>query len=373
MTDREACIVCNMIPGIGWVRFNALCSAFGGAAKIPETSRAELLDVKGIGAQFAEKIVEFDWDAELNREMAIAERGGVRIYTVFDEGYPEVLRTLYDPPLCLYVRGKLPEFPENAVAVVGSRRISSYGEAMTRQIAGDAALAGFTVVSGLAFGTDAVAHRAVLDVSGNTVGVIGAGLMHLHPKENIALARAIVESGGAVVSEFPLDFPVMKGNFPRRNRIVAGLCRGTIVIEAGVESGALITARLAMECGRDVFALPGRVDNPQAAGCHRLIKDGAFLIEHFDDVCAAWNLGLLPGLCQSSDAAAYDPDSFNDLDPNCAAVCNLLAGGEATFDEIHIATGIEAGTLLAALMRLELKLLVTRGENQHYRLLSKRK
>ena len=130
MTDREACIVCNMIPGIGWTRFNALCTALGGASKIQGTSRGDLLDIKGIGAQFAEKIVEFDWDAELNREMAIADRGGVRIYTVFDEGYPEVLRTLYDPPLCLYVRGKLPAFPDKAVAVVGSRRISSYGEAI---------------------------------------------------------------------------------------------------------------------------------------------------------------------------------------------------------------------------------------------------
>lgn len=374
MTDREICIGCNMISGIGYIRFKALCDHFGSPAAIPKATRGELLQVKGITSQNAENIIAFDWDGELCREMSVAERGGVRIYTLFDEGYPEVLRHLYDPPLVLYVRGELPVFPDKAVAIVGSRRMSRYGETMCDMIAQEAAAAGFTVVSGLAFGVDTAAHHAVVAAGGRTVAVLGSGLMHVHPKENIPLARSIIETGGAVISEFPLGMPVMRCNFPRRNRIVAGLCRGTIVIEAGLESGALITAKLAMECGRDVFALPGRVDNPQAAGCHKLIKEGAALIESFEDVAAGWGLGLLPVFEEScAGNVEYDPDSFSDLDPLSAKICTLLSEREANFDEIMEYCGGEAGQLLAVLMRLELKLLVEKGEDQYYRLTRKRK
>ena len=243
---------------------------------------------------------------------------------------------------------------------------------MTAMIAREAAVAGFTVVSGLAIGIDSVAHKAVLDVAGTTVAVIGSGLIHVHPKENIPLARAIVESGGAVISEFPLNFPVSRQNFPRRNRIVAGLCRGTLLMEAGLESGALITARLAMENGRDVFALPGLADNPQAAGCHRMIKDGANLMESFDDVTAAWSLGLFQKT-KPEQLITYAPDSFEDLEAGCAEICRLLSNGEATLDELYEATGRDPGSLLADLMKLELKLLVERGMDQHYRLCLKRK
>ena len=370
MTDREACIGCNLISGVGIARFRLLCQAAGTPAAIPELDRSALMQIPGIGALLAEKIVNFDWDAEISRELTIAERGGVRIFTLFDEGYPEILRNIFDPPLCLYVRGTLPEFKDNAVAIVGSRRMSRYGAEMTAMIAREAAAAGYTVVSGLALGVDTAAHQTVVESGGITVGVIGGGLLHLHPKENIALARTMVERGGAVISEFPFGLPVARQNFPRRNRIVAGLCRGIVVIEAGVDSGALITARLALEEGRDVFAVPGRIDNPQARGCHKLIKEGAALIESFDDVMSAWHLGLLPGFAPDGDEAAMPVagEEFSDLSGNEAAICRMLKNGEASFDDIYAALQIDPGTLSALLAKLELKLIISQSADRIYRL-----
>lgn len=368
MTDREVCIGCNLISGIGSVRFAKLCEAVDSPAQIPELDRSDLMQIPGFGAMLAEKVVGFDWDAEVGRELAVAERGGVRILTRFDEGYPDILRHIYDPPLALYVRGNLPEFPDNAIAIVGSRRVSRYGEEMTAMLSREAAAAGFTVVSGLALGVDSIAHKTVVEASGITVGVIGAGLLHMHPKENIPLARDIVQNGGAVISEFPFDMPVSRQNFPRRNRIVAGLCRGVIVVEAGVDSGALITARLALESGRDVFAVPGRVDNPQARGCHKLIKEGASLIENIDDVLAAWNCGMLPGFAANADESHGEYAEFSDLSENEAAVCRLLKDGEASFDMIYAALNIDAGMLSSILMKLELKLLISLDSSSFYRL-----
>ena len=367
MTDREVCIGCNMISGIGAARFAKLCEAAGSVSRIPELDRSDLMQIPGFGAMLAEKVVSFDWDAEVSRELAVAERGGVRIYSRFDEGYPDILRHIYDPPLVLYVRGNLPEFGEKAVAVVGSRRVSRYGEEMTEMLSREAVAAGFTVVSGLALGVDSIAHKAAVQNSGITVGVIGAGLLHLHPKENIQLAREIIEGGGAVITEFPFDFPVSRQNFPRRNRIVAGLCKGTVVVEAGLDSGALITARLALESGRDVFAVPGRVDNPQARGCHKLIKEGAALIENFDDVLSAWNYGLLPGFADDEEKSANYPE-FSDLSENEAAVCRLLKDGEASFDSIYAALDIDVGMLSSLLTKLELKLIISQDSNKFYRL-----
>lgn len=368
MNDREACIGCNLISGIGSARFAKLCEAAGSAGRIPELDRSELMQISGIGAMLAEKIVSFDWDAEVSRELAIAERGGVRIFSRYDEGYPEILHHIYDPPLVLYVRGNLPDSADKSIAIVGSRRVSRYGEEMTAMLAREAAAAGFTVVSGLALGVDSIAHKAVVQASGKTVGVIGGGLMHLHPKENIALAREIIETGGAVISEFPFDFPVARQNFPRRNRIVAGLCRGTIVVEAGIDSGALITARLALESGRDVFAVPGRVDNPQARGCHKLIKEGAALIENFDDVLSAWDFDLLPGMRGNSEEVPDKAPEFSDLSENEAAVCRMLKDGELSFDSLYAALNIDSGILSSVLTKLELKLIITQESNKCYRL-----
>ncbi|MDD3887008.1 MAG: DNA-processing protein DprA [Victivallaceae bacterium] len=371
MLDREACIALNMISGVGFVRYSALVRAFGSASQVPGRPAAELARVAGIGAQVADRIAAFEWEAQLAREFDLCDKAGVRVVTLCDEAYPQVLRSLYDPPLCLYVRGTLPRFPDNAVAIVGSRRMSAYGERMAVEMAAGAAGAGFTVVSGLAYGVDTVAHRAVVEHSGCTVAVLGGGLMRIHPQENVPLARRIVETNGAVISEFPMFFPVSRTSFPRRNRIVAGLCCATIVVEAGLESGALITARLALDNGRDVFAVPGHADNPQAKGCHQLIKEGAAgLVEDFTDVLNALGVGLLPlfrkGEATDPDAPEYDPKSLNDLPAEAAKLLDLLGQRDMNIEALAAATGFETGPLLSMLMRLEMKLLVEQDELGNY-------
>lgn len=370
MLDREACIAANLIAGIGFVKYTALSRAFGSPAGIPHRTLNEYLAVPGIGQALAEKLFSFDFEGETAREMELADRAGVRIITLFDENYPAVLRNLYDPPLCLYVRGRLPAFPDNAAAIVGSRRMTSYGERMTRIIAEGAVSAGFVIVSGLAFGVDTAAHLAAVENRGITAAVLGGGLMHLHPRENTELARRIVETGGALVSEFPMDMPVSRTTFPRRNRIVAGLCAATIVTEAGADSGSLITARLALEAGRDVYAVPGRADTPCSKGCHQLIREGAGLIEDFGDVMAGLNSGLLPIFrsnsgqkeCRSGDAGGFPAD----LSPEAQRVWGMLEH-EKPLDTLLAESGYDSGTLLAILMRLEMKLLVEHGADQIYR------
>lgn len=365
MTYRELCIGINMISGLGYSRYNALCEAFGSPDAIRNAERGELQKVPGIGQIIAERIVEFDWDAELTRELAVAERGNVRITTIEDEDYPECLRELRDPPLVLYIRGRMPKNFDRAVAIVGSRRVSNYGERMAVLMAEGAVECGFTVISGMAHGIDTIAQSSVVKVMGRTIGVLGGGLLHMYPRENIPLAREIINCGGAIISEFPLNCPISRHNFPRRNRIVAALSRGVLVVEAGIDSGAMITAHLALEMGKDVFAVPGRVDNSQARGCHKLIKEGAALVEEFGDVALALSPDWIPGIGQRP---KEDENGFPILPPDCLQIYKILKNGEADLEELQEATGMDTGMLLSVLLQLEMKLLVERDSEHYYHL-----
>lgn len=371
MTEREACIALNLVPGIGFVKFSALGNALGSVAEVNHASIEDLYKIRGIGEVLAEKLATFEWELELDRECDLADRAGVRILTLFDEGYPAVLRELHDPPLCLYVRGHLPKFPDNAIAVVGTRRMSAYGGRMTEQLTAEAVAAGFVIVSGLAFGVDTVAHRVAVNSGGVTIAVLGGGLLNIQPSENIPLARDIVAHGGAIISEFPLRFPVSRTSFPRRNRIVAGLCQATLVVEAGLKSGALITAKMALENGREVLAVPGHADNPQAQGCHLLIKEGAGLVENFDDVAQTLGLGLLSGLGVQTNISdvEYKPDSKNDLPVELQKILDVLKSGDFTFDELREFCNFDSGVLAGILMRLEMMLLIERQPDQRYNLI----
>lgn len=368
MTERELCICLNMISGVGNARYRALLDEFVSPDGIRSAKRAELQNVAGIGAILAERIIDFDWDAMLAMEMSVANRGDVKIVTLADKDYPPPLRDLYDPPLCLYIRGTLPDDFDHSIAIVGSRRISKYGEKMTQELARDAVDCGFTVFSGLAAGADTVAHRTVTENKGRTVGVLGAGLMHMYPKENIALAREIIANGGAVISEFPLNYPISRHNFPRRNRIVAALSRSLVVTEAGVDSGALITARQAAELGREVFAVPGRVDNLQAKGCHQLIKDGAALVENFDDILIALHIG---GRNNTLSGGGQGEPVPVELAPECVEIYRILQAEEADLETLQQRTGKAPGELLAILMQLELKALAERDADHIYRICGK--
>ena len=376
MTDREGCIALNMISGIGYARYSALVGRFGSPAAALEADARELMELKGFGEQLALAVTSWRETVDLDGELALAERAGATIYTLFDPGYPAELRELVDPPLAVYCRGELPDFSRGAVAVVGSRRMSGYGRRMTEKVTADAVLAGWVVVSGLAFGVDAVAHTAALDHGGVTVGVLGGGLMRIHPQEHVPLAARMVEAGGAVLTEYPMRFPVSRQSFPRRNRIVAALAQATVVVEAGLDSGALITAKLALEQGKSVFALPGRADEPQAAGCNRLIRDAeAKLMESFQDVVDdfAYLPGLEPELREAS--ASYlaaaprqegEPELFSDLERSVYAV--LASRGPGKLDELAAATGAAVGELTGTLLALEMRDIAVKSPDGTYAL-----
>ncbi len=371
MTDREASIIFNMISGVGYATYHALCSYFGSASEALSRPEKELLEVKGVGPQLAERIANWRRDVDFDGEMSFAERAGVRIFTLLDEAYPQVLRQLYDPPLALYVRGILPEFGRNnALAVVGSRRMSRYGEEMTAVLTADAADAGFDIISGLAVGVDTVAHRTAVDKNAITVAVLGSGLARLHPQENLPLARRIIETGGAVISEFPMRFPARSNTFPRRNRIVARLSDGVLVTEAGVDSGALITADLASEYHGNVMAVPGRADNPQARGCHKLIKSGqAALVEDISDILALMRSDLFSRMSGDSVSdVPYSPGSTCDLSPEGSAIIELLRQKECSFDELGVLSGLETSVLTSTLMLLEMQMLIRHDAGQIYSL-----
>ena len=374
ISDREACIILNMISGIGYARYAALVRRFGSPAAVLNASALEISEVKGFGPGLAHATANWRNNVDIAGELDKAARAGVRIYTIEDGDYPELLRQLADPPLVLYVRGNLPDFNSNSAAIVGSRRLSAYGDRMARQFAADAVLANWKVVSGLAYGVDAAAHKATLEAGGLTVAVLGGGLSRIHPQEHVPLAAAIVKNGGALISEFPMDFPVSRQSFPRRNRIVAALCQATIVIEAGLESGALITARQALEQGKAVFALPGRVDEPQAIGCNMLIRDcGAKLVTSFQDVLSEFD--FLPGMAPmempdmtagSMPTAAEAPQLFNELEEQ---ICrDLQVNGPATLDLLSTRLAIAPGLIAGTLMALEIRDVVNKSNSNVYAL-----
>ena len=357
ISDREACIILNMISGIGYARYAALVRRFGSPAAVLKASAAELTEVKGIGENLGKAVANWQQEVDFAGELDKAARSGVKIYTIEDGDYPEVLRQLADPPLVLYVRGKMPDFTAKSVAIVGSRRLSAYGDRMAKRFAADAVMANWQVISGLAFGVDASAHKAALESGGITAAVLGGGLSRIHPQEHVPLAAAIVKNNGALISEFPMDFPVSRQSFPRRNRIVAGLCQATVVIEAGLDSGALITAKLALEQGKAVFAVPGRVDEPQAAGCNELIRDcGAKLVTGFQDVVCEFD--YLPGLSPAENPAgstlsAAPATFFNEIEERIYR--ELAVNGPGSLDDLSLRTQIAVGTLAGTLMALEIR------------------
>ncbi len=368
MNNREACIVLNMLSGIGYAKYKALVSKFEEPARIFDAVKSELTSVKGISDTIADKILNYKELVDLDNELLRAERGGVQILTLADEEYPPELRNIYDPPLCLYVRGKLPSFSRNAVAIVGSRKMSMYGERMTRSFAQDAVNHGFIVVSGLAFGVDYVAHKAVVDADGITVAVLGGGLTQIHPREHIPLAREIIQKGGAIISEFPMDFPVSRTSFPRRNRIVSALSSAIIVVEAGLDSGALITANVALEQGKDVFAVPGNADNPQAKGCHKLIRESAAnLAENFSQVMEVLDGGLFRmAEFAETPLEAYQAESC--FTPEEQLIIDILQNGDKSMDDLAIESNLESGTLLGILMKLEMKFVILKNPDRTYRM-----
>jgi len=272
--------------GVGPTTFIRLLERFGCPDRILGASVSELAKTNGVGFKTAERIAStrntFDTTAELEK----AQKLGVWIIHLQDNRYPPVLKQIYDPPPVLYVKGSLTKQDNLAISIVGSRQCSLYGQEQSSRFAHFLSSAGFTICSGMARGIDSAAHQGALSAGGRTIAVQGCGLGHIFPPENKRLYELITQSG-ACISELPLDYEPLPVNFPVRNRIIAGLSLGTIVVEAGFKSGALLTANAAIEYNREVMAVPGKIDSPLSKGAHQLIKQGAKLIESVEDIMEA--------------------------------------------------------------------------------------
>ena len=368
MTSREAYIALNMVNGIGPIRVRALLDRFNEPQAILSASKSDLMQVEGVGEEVARSVMSWREQADLDAELQRIEKAGVRVVARDDAEYPKHLREVYDPPVVLYVKGELSERDALAIAIVGSRRTTLYGQEMARKLAFQLARVGVTVVSGLARGIDTAAHNGALQAKGRTVGVIGCGIDVMYPPENQKLADEIVEKGGAVVTEFPFGVKPDKQNFPMRNRIISGWSLGTVVVEANLKSGALITANQAGEQGRQVFAVPGRADSILSRGTNKLIKDGAKLTEDVEDI-----LNEFEYLFPKRDTEQAEADLLGGgtkpalrLSEAEEKVMAHLGQEETAIDEIIRASGLTTACVSATLLALEMKRLVRQLPGKQY-------
>jgi len=351
MNKRNAYIALNMMGKIGPVGVRSLCTALGSVEAIFDADESDLMRAQGVGQAQAQHICAqrgaIDWEAELAR----AEEFGARIVSFVDTDYPELLKQIHDPPLALYVKGRLESRDKHSIAIVGTRRPTLYGKACASSLAGQLAQAGFVVVSGLALGIDTAAHEGCLKASGRTLAVLGGALDCLTPTSNEGLAERIAASG-AVLSEFSFGREPDKTTFPMRNRVVSGLSMGTLVVEAGCKSGALITASQAMEQGRSVFAVPGRIDTPGARGPHGLIRDGARLVQHVDDVLEEFECLIRPCAGERGRPEASKRPTLTDSEQ---LIVKILEEGEQNVDALIRRSAMTAAQVNCLLIGLEMK------------------
>jgi DNA processing protein len=356
LTERQALLVLNALPNIGPITLHRLLDELGGDPRAVLAAPPRRLEaVKGVGPVIAASIAGWRELFDVGREEERMARSGVDFVTPRDPAYPRLLREIHDPPIALYRKGRY-DFGAPAVAIVGSRRTTLYGQAVAKRFGAELARLGFCVVSGLARGIDTAAHEGALSVGGRTAAVLGCGIDIIYPPENLELFRRI-EAAGAVLSEFPFGRRADRQSFAMRNRIVAGMCEATIVVESDVSGGAMITARFAGEQGRLLFAVPGRIDQNTSAGCHQLIRDGATLMTSVDDLLGELNYldGLRPGPIAAKPGAAADGVPVP-LTADETRVFDCFRGGAIlSLDELATQTGLPAAALSATVMMLELK------------------
>jgi DNA processing protein len=355
--SREALVALNMIDGVGPVRVRQLLEHFGQPADILGASRAQLTKVHGIGPEIASAITDWEKTVDLKAELERIEKFGCHIVIQSDENYPELLKQIYDPPVVLYVKGELLPKDKNSVAIVGSRMTTHYGVETARKLAYQLAYIGVTIVSGGARGIDTAAHQGALSAKGRTIAVLGTGINLIFPAENAELFERIAATG-AVITQFPFNRKADKQSFPIRNRLVAGMTLGTVVVEANLTSGALITARMANDNGRQVFAVPGRIDSPRSKGCHELIKNGgAKLCESAEDILSEFEY-LFPASNRPS-ALRDDAElpAFS-LSANETALYALIDKEEKSIDDLIRQSGLPPSTVSVTLLGLEMKRLI---------------
>jgi DNA processing protein len=356
MTSREAFVALNMIDHVGPVRVRQLLQHFGDAVAILQAPRQQLLRVHGIGEDTAEAIASWEKNVQLSEELKRCEEFGCHIVTQEDAEYPELLRQIYDPPIVLYVKGTLDPKDKNGVAIVGSRQTTHYGIEVARKLAYQLGYIGVTVVSGGARGIDTAAHQGALSGKGRTICVLGTGINIVFPPENAELFERIAASG-AVISQYPFNRKADKQSFAIRNRIVAGMTLGTVVVEANLTSGALITANFATEYGRQIFAVPGRIDSPRSKGCHDLIKKGAKLCEGAEDILSEFEY-LFPMSNKPPSVSETGVLPALTLSDNEQKVFDALDGEPVSIDDVIRKCGLPSSAVSVALLSLEMKRIV---------------
>jgi DNA processing protein len=392
VTHTEACLAINLIPKLGPVRLRKLLAVFGEPAEILRAPARRLASVDGISQDLARQIAAWEGQVDLTGELARIAAAGVHVLTAASELYPALLRSIHDPPIVLYVWGALEVRDKQSIGVVGSRRTSIYGTETAKKLGYQLAFAGLTVFSGLARGIDTAAHQGALAAKGRTVAVLGCGLGQIYPPENFELAERIADGHGAVISELPIAVPPDRQTFPMRNRIISGCSQGLLVVEAGLNSGALISANQALEQGRAVFAVPGPIDRPTSQGSNRLIQQGAKLVMGCEDILE--ELSSLPLLgsgvpapsrlvVEPAEPLRAETDELIDDDPEPhaatvplpfladlnaaeAAVYDAVGQDETPLERIILKCGLPTPVVSSTLFVLELKKAIKQLPGKHY-------
>jgi DNA processing protein len=367
--ERRALLGLSLVAGVGPQRLRALLAAFEAPSAVFRASRTALTKVDGVGPQTAEAILAFDDRAAVEQELTRAEELDATLVAPWDDRFPDRLREIYDPPAYLWMRGTLPSTDAPMITVVGTRRCTDYGRAQAHHLSGELVRRGFTVVSGLAYGVDAAAHKGALDAGGRTLAVLGSGVGRIYPQKHAGLARRIAESG-AVLSEYGLDADPDARHFPERNRILSGLSFGTLVIESFAEGGSLITARFALEQNREVFALPGRITKETSRGTNRLIQRGhAKLVMDVDDLLQElpeWTVAQ-PGAVDAETVAVGPPPAAEALSGEAETLYEALTDTPVHVDALCEKTGLSPSTALPTLLELEFEGLVRQLAGKQFR------
>src|SRR6059036_1913242 len=362
MNATEACIALNMLPTIGPVRLRKLLEVFKEPQLVLAAKRNELRKVEGIGSEVADQISNWESTVDLPAELKQVRELGAAVITQQSSSYPKSLREIHAPPIVLYVWGELEERDHHAIGIIGARRTTHYGTESAKKLSYQLAYAGLTVISGLARGIDTAAHQGALAAKGRTIAVIGSGLSKLYPPENAALAEKIRSGNGAILSEFSMEIEPDRQTFPMRNRIISGWSHGVLVVEAGLNSGALITAAQALEQGRSVYAVPGHINAPSAMGSNRLIQQGAKLVMDASDILDDLQI-LLPEAKPSPGTAARPLPPLSEEE---GRVFGAIDATETSIDDIAARTELPSAAVSSTLLQLELKRLVKQLPGKYF-------
>ncbi|HKS03838.1 MAG TPA: DNA-processing protein DprA, partial [Chthoniobacterales bacterium] len=354
MNATEACIALNMLPTVGPVRLRRLLEIFHEPQQILAARRTDLRKVEGIGNEVADQIANWESTIDLSAELQRIRDFDATVLTQQAPSYPRSLREIHAPPIVLYVWGEILDRDHHAIGVIGARRTTHYGSESAKKLAYQLAYAGLTIISGLARGIDTAAHHGALAAKGRTIAVIGSGLAKLYPPENAALANKIRSGNGAIVSEFSMDIEPDRQTFPMRNRIISGWSHGVLVVEAGLNSGALITAAQALEQGRAVYAVPGHINAPSAMGSNRLIQQGAKLVMDASDILDDLEV-LVPEAKPAPGTAARPLPPLSHEEHRVFAAIDPT---ETSIDEIAARSELPSSAVSSTLLQLELKRLV---------------